>query len=256
MKPLRVCARHEGQHVRLTIDRPRGNVITAEVVAALRASLADLPKAGVVKLVTLEGAGDHFSFGASVEEHLPEAIGRVLPELHALVRDLLAVPAPTAAVVRGRCLGGGFELALACDFVFASQDATLGVPEIALGVFPPAATALLPAKIGAARAAEAILVGEAWSAARWSEVGLVTLVAPAAELESAVDRWFETRLAPKSAAALRHAALAVRGAVRATAEPRLAELEQRYLEDLMRTADAVEGIRAFIEKRAPQWRNA
>jgi len=256
MKPLRVCVRHEGQHVRLVIDRPKGNIITAEVIAALRASLADLPKAGAVKLVTLEGAGDHFSFGASVEEHLPDAIGRVLPELHALVRDLLAVPAPTAAVVRGRCLGGGFELALACDFIFASQDATLGVPEIALGVFPPAATAILPIKVGAAKAAEAVLTGEATSAARWAELGLVTLVAPAAELESAVDRWFETRLAAKSAAALRHAALAVRMAVRESALPRLAELEDVYLTQLMRTHDAVEGIQAFIAKRAPQWRNA
>ncbi len=256
MKPLRVCARHEGQHVRLVIDRPKGNVITGEVIAALRASLADLPKAGAVKLVTIEGAGDHFSFGASVEEHLPEAVGRMLPEFHALVRDLLEVPAPTAAVVRGRCLGGGFELALACDFIFASQDATMGVPEITLGVFPPAATALLPVKIGAARAAEALLVGEAWSAARWLEIGLVTMVAPAAELEQAVDRWFESRLAPKSAAALRHGALAARGAVRAVAEPRLAELEERYLKDLMGTADAVEGIKAFMERRVPQWRNA
>lgn len=256
MRPLRVCARHDGQHVRLVLDRPKGNVITAEMMAALRASLADLPKSGAVKLVTLEGAGDHFSFGASVEEHLPEEVGRMLPEFHALVRDLLAVPAPTAAVVRGRCLGGGFELALACDFVFASQDATLGVPEIGLGVFPPAATALLPIKIGASRAVEALLVGEAWSAARWSEVGLVSMVAPAAELEQAVDRWFESRLVPKSAAALRHAALAARDAVRAAAEPRLAELETRYLQDLMRTADAVEGIRAFMEKRVPQWRNA
>lgn len=256
MKPLRVCARHDGQHVRLVINRPKGNIITAEVIAALRASLADLPKAGVVKLVTLEGAGEHFSFGASVEEHRPDAIGRVLPELHALVRDLLAVPAPTAAIVRGRCLGGGFELALACDFIFASQDATLGVPEIALGVFPPAAAALLPVKVGAAKAAEAVLAGEASSAARWAEIGLVTLVAPAAELDAAVDRWFETRLAAKSAAALRHAAFAVRTAVRTSALPRLAELEEVYLTQLMRTHDAVEGIEAFIARRAPRWRNA
>ena len=256
MKPLRICARHDGQHVRLVIDRPKGNIVTAEVIAALRASLADLPSAGVVKLVTLEGAGDHFSFGASVEEHLPDAIGRVLPELHALVRDLWAVPAPTAAVVRGRCLGGGFELALACDFIFASQDATLGVPEIALGVFPPAATAILPAKIGAAKAAEAVLTGEAWSAARWSELGLIAMVTPAAELDGAVERWFTSKLSPRSAATLRHAALAARGAVRAVAEPRLAELEDVYLSRLMRTHDAVEGITAFIEKRPPNWRNA
>jgi cyclohexa-1,5-dienecarbonyl-CoA hydratase len=256
MKPLRVCTRHEGQLVRLVVDRPKGNIITAEVIGAMRASLAGLPAAGAVKLVTIEGAGDHFSFGASVEEHRPDMIGRMLPEFHALVRDLLAVPAPTAAVVRGKCLGGGFELALACDFLFASQDATLGVPEISLGVFPPAAAALLPARIGAARAAEAVLTGEAFSAARWCEIGLVTEVVPAAELDQAVERWFAAHLAPRSAAALRHATLAVRGAVRAQAEPRLAELEELYLESLMRTHDAVEGIAAFIEKRPPHWRNA
>ena len=256
MKPLRVCTRHEGQLVRLVIDRPKGNIITAEVIGAMRASLAELPAAGSVKLVTIEGAGDHFSFGASVEEHRPDVIGRMLPEFHALVRDLLAIPAPTAAVVRGKCLGGGFELALACDFLFASQDAMLGVPEIALGVFPPAAAALLPARIGAAQAAEAVLTGEAFSAARWSEIGLVTEVVPAAELDQAVERWFMARLAPRSAAALRHATLAVRGAVRAQAEPRLAELEALYLGSLMRTHDAVEGIAAFIEKRPPHWRNA
>jgi len=156
------------------IDRPKGNVLTAEVIAALRGSLADLPHAGV-RLVTLEGAGDHFSFGASVEEHLPEAIGRVLPELHALIRDLLAVPAPTGAIVRGRCLGGGFELALACDFLFAADNAWLGVPEITLGVFPPAAAALLPLKVGAARAAEAVVTGQVRQAADWLDAGLVTV---------------------------------------------------------------------------------
>jgi len=256
MKPLRICSRRDGQHVRLIVDRPKGNIITGEVIAALRASLADLPVSGGVKLVTLEGAGDHFSFGASVEEHLPDTIDRVLPELHALVRDLLAVPAPTAAVVRGRCLGGGFELALACDLIFASQDAVLGVPEITLGVFPPAAASLLPFKVGAARAAEAVLTGEAWAAARWAELGLVSFVAPAAELDQAVDRFFETRLMPRSAVGLRHAAAAARAALRAGVEPRLAELEELYLTRLMRTHDAVEGITAFIEKRAPRWRNA
>ncbi len=256
MKPLRVCTRYDGQLVRLVIDRPKGNIITAEVIGAMRASLAGIFAEGPVKLVTIEGAGDHFSFGASVEEHRPDEVGRMLPEFHALVRDLLAVPAPTAAVVRGKCLGGGFELALACDFIFASQDATLGVPEIALGVFPPAAAALLPVKVGAARAAEAVLTGEAVSAARWAEIGLITEVAPAAELEQAVERWFTSRLAPKSAAALRHATTAVRGAVRAQVEPRLAELEELYLTRLMQTHDAVEGIAAFVEKRRPSWRNA
>jgi len=127
------------------------------------------------------------------------------------VRELLAVPAPTGAIVRGLCLGGGFEIALACDVVFAADTARLGVPEIMLGVFPPVAAALLPVKVGAARAALAVLTGEQAPAARWAEAGLLALVTPAADLESAVDRWFETHLGPRSATALRHAAMAARG---------------------------------------------
>lgn len=256
MPPLRITSRHDGRQLRLVIDRPKGNIITAEVIAALRTALADIRDGAGVKLVTIEGAGDHFSFGASVEEHLPEHIDRVLPELHGLVRDLLAVPAPTAAIVRGLCLGGGFEIALACDFLFAADNARLGVPEIALGVFPPVATALLPVKVGAARASQVVLTGEQLPVARWAEMGLVTFVAPAADLDGAVDRWVDTHLAPRSAAALRHAALATRGPARLAAGRVLADLERAYLERLMQTHDAVEGVKAFIEKRPPQWRNA
>ena len=254
--PLRIASRHGGQHLRIVVDRPKGNVITREVIAALRASLADIRDEAGVKLVTIEGAGDHFSFGASVEEHLPDQIALVLPELHGLVRDLLAAPAPTGAIVRGLCLGGGFEIALACDFVFAADTARLGVPEITLGVFPPVAAALLPVKVGAARAALAVLTGQQAPAAKWAEAGLLTLVAPAADLEAAVDRWFETNLAPRSAAALRHAAQAARGQAQAAAGDVLAGLERQYLERLMQTHDAVEGVKAFLEKRSPQWRNA
>jgi cyclohexa-1,5-dienecarbonyl-CoA hydratase len=255
MKPLRISSRHDGACLRLMVDRPKGNVITAEIVAALRASLADIREDAGVKLVTIEGAGDHFSFGASVEEHLPAQIGQVLPALHGLVRDLLAVPAPTAAIVRGLCLGGGFEIALACDFIFAADGARLGVPEIALGVFPPVAAALLPVKVGAARATQAILTGEQVPASRWLDAGLVTLVAPAADLEAAVEGWFDTHLRDRSAVALRLAARATRAGARAAAGAALDELERLYLERLMQTHDAVEGIMAFLEKRPPHWRN-
>ncbi len=256
MSPVRVLTRHGGGELRLVLDRPKGNVLTRALMGAVRAALAEIrPDAGV-KLVSLAGAGDHFSYGASVDEHLPDQIGAALAELHALVRDLLAVPAPTAAVVRGQCLGGGFELALACDFIFAADTARLGVPEVSLGVFPPVAAALLPVKVGAARAAEAIVTGEPLPAERWHQAGLVTLVAPAADLDAAVDRWFDAVLAPKSAAALRHAALAARVSVSRAAGDPLAALEREYLERLMQTHDAVEGVRAFLEKRPPRWRHA
>src|SRR4029453_16522162 len=117
-----------------------------------------------LKLVTFEGAGADFSFGASIPEHAPAEIGRVLPEAHALIYALLDLPVVTAALVRGRCLGGGFEIALACDFIFAEQSAVFGLPEIALGVFPPAASALLPARVGTARATGASVTGKSLTA--------------------------------------------------------------------------------------------
>src|SRR5215471_10970018 len=107
--------RHEGTHLRLVLDQPKGNIISRELMADLRQALGEVARSPAIKLVTIEGAGDHFSYGASVEEHRSEIILSALPELHSVIRGLLDVPAPTAAVVRGRCLGGGFEIALACD---------------------------------------------------------------------------------------------------------------------------------------------
>lgn len=253
---VRSQLRRDGGHLRLLLDEPKGNIISRELVRQLDRALAEIADLPAVKLVTIEGAGDHFSYGASVEEHRPEIIGEALPEFHALIRELLAVPAPTAAVVRGRCLGGGFELALACDLLFAGTTALLGVPEIALGVFPPAASTLLPLRIGASRAASAILSGEARPVEKWVEAGLVELTAPPQELEAAVDHWFDMHLAPRSAAALRCAAFASRYSIRKYVEGVLPELEQFYLDTLMSTHDAAEGIAAFLEKRQPVWRHA
>jgi cyclohexa-1,5-dienecarbonyl-CoA hydratase len=234
---------------------PKGNIITADLVDALRAAFEPLGQNPHLKLVTLEGAGADFSFGASVPEHAPDRIGDVLPKMHALLDDLLQAPAVTAAIVRGRCLGGGFELALACDVIFAAADAVFGLPEIRLGVFPPAASSLLPARVGYARASRAVLTGEARSAEYWADAGLIALTAPAADLDARVDAWFDEHLAARSAAALRHAAAAVRAGLAAHVRATLPALERLYLEDLMTTADAAEGVEAFMQKRPPKWRD-
>ena len=236
-----------------TIFHPKGNIITAEMVAALTQALEPLAHDDHLKLITIEGAGADFSFGASVPEHAPGQIERVLPEMHALIYALLAIPVPTAAVVRGRCLGGGFELALACDFIFAEATATFGLPEIALGVFPPAASALLPARIGTARATSAILTGKPRLAAEWRAMGLLEEIAPDGGVAAAVDRWFAGALQPRSAAALRHATEAARLSLVRHVHAVLPDLERLYLVDLMGTRDAAEGIAAFLEKREPRW---
>lgn len=232
---------------------PKGNIITREMIAALREGLDSGLDDPHLKLITVEGQGSDFSFGASIPEHAPDDIGTVLPAMHGLIYALLDAPALTAAVVRGRCLGGGFELALACDLIFASDDAVFGLPEIALGVFPPAASALLPVKVGTARAMRALVSGEARPARDWQQAGLVELTAPADALEAEVTRWFERYLASRSAAALRHAVAAARLSLRQHVGRILPELERLYLQDLMQTADAPEGIAAFLEKRPPRW---
>jgi len=248
--------RHGDTELRLVLDQPKGNILSRALIRELAKALRPIGQSVGVKLVTIEGAGGHFSYGASIEEHRPGAIAEVLGELHDLVRQMLATPAPTAAIVRGKCLGAGFEVALACDMVFAQVDAVLGVPEIVLGVFPPAASALLPARVGQSRAAAAILTGQALPASHWVEAGLIHLSAAGEELDAAVDSWFETNLAPRSAAALGCAALATRRGLRNHVDVVLPELERFYLDTLMRTSDAVEGIEAFIGKRSPAWRHA
>jgi cyclohexa-1,5-dienecarbonyl-CoA hydratase len=247
---------HGGARLRLIVDEPKANIVTIAIMRALRTALADAAPGSGVKLVTIEGGGDHFSYGASVEEHRPAAIAQALAELRSTIEALLSVASPTAAIVRGRCLGGGFELALACDLIFAAPTSTLGVPEIALGVFPPAAAALLPVRVGASRAASAVLTGVAAPATSWAAAGLIELTAAPSELEHAVGHWFDTHLAPRSAAALQYAALAARSLVRHQVEAVLPDLEKLYLERLMQTKDAVEGIEAFLEKRQPVWSHA
>lgn len=236
-----------------TIAHPTGNIITEDVIRALSAGLESAAANPHLKLVTIAGGGADFSFGASIPEHAPGRVERALPAMHQLLLDLLDTPAVTAAVVRGRCLGGGFELALACDVILAADDASFGLPEIALGAFPPAASVLLPLRVGGALASRALLTGEPRGARAWQTDGLVEVVSGASELDAAVDAWFDTHLAPRSAAALRYAAAASRHVLASEVRRTLPELEQLYLGRLMGTRDAVEGIHAFMEKRPPRW---
>lgn len=255
MAPVTVSITSDRTRAHLVFAHPKSNILTLEIVRQLRAALEDLADVRPLRLLTIEGAGADFSFGASIAEHTPDEIVTVLPEMHELIRDLLAVPPPTAAVVRGRCLGGGFELALACDFIFAAESAMFGLPEIAVGVFPPAGSVLLPARVGAARATSAALSGDPRPAAWWQQTGLIEAVVPERELGAAVDDWYARTLAPRSAAALREAVRAVRLSLVRLAENDLAEVEQIYLNDLMRSHDAAEGVRAFLDKRPPRWKD-
>jgi cyclohexa-1,5-dienecarbonyl-CoA hydratase len=258
---IRTATEQGGQLHRIVLDRPKGNVLDMAMIAALRAEARRVAAArsngdaefAPLKLVVFEGAGAHFSFGASVEEHVPELMTKMLPSFHALFEELEAMETPTAALVRGQCLGGGMELATACGRVICEPGARFGVPEVKLGVFPPVAALMLPWRIGGSRATEMILGGGIVEGERAAALGLADACVPDPEAE--LQRWFAAELAPRSAVAVRFAWRAVRRTiVRALADD-LPALERMYLNDLMSYADPDEGIRSFLEKRAPEWKH-
>ncbi len=250
---VRIVEEAEGRWIRLVMDQPPGNLLSLDMVRGLDEALATVEGRLGLRWLTVEGAGTDFCFGARIQEHLPEPMRTVLPATHALLKRWLAMKVPTAAIVHGRCLGGGFELALCCDDILAAEDAEFGLPEIGLAGCPPAAAALLPLRVGAARATRAILTGDRQPASYWHHAGLVSVAAGERSVLEAAREWFERRFASRSATALGIAALASRAVLRDRAEPVLDELERLYLDELLPTEDASEGVRAWMEKRPPRW---
>lgn len=252
---VRVLDEAGGAWRRLVLDAPPGNILSLALVRELAAALDAAAARSGLRWLTIEGANGQFSYGASIPEHLPAPMREVLPATHAVLRQLLAFPAPTAALVEGRCLGGGFELALACDDILASAAATFGLPEVTLAAFPPAAAALLPVRVGASRASRAIVSGDTQAAGYWHDAGLLSMTAGTTGVLDAARSWFDRHFASRSAVALSHAALASRAVWRLPVERAIASGEARYLEALLATDDAVEGVTAWMEKRPPQWRD-
>ncbi len=235
----------------VTLDAPRGNVVDIAMCGQLRPAIAAAASSEEARVLVLRGAGSDFCFGASVAEHLPEVAPRMLEAFGGVIRDLVGFPLPTLAAVQGRCLGGGLELALACGIVVAEEGAVLGSPEIRLGVLAPAAAAMLPRRA----AEEVLLTGRDLSAAEAGALGIVSRVVPDGGLDAAVDGYVDEHFVPRSASSLRLATGLVRRLNGRSLEERLAEAERTYVEDLLATHDGVEGIRAFVEKRPPEWRN-
>ena len=253
---IRVEFEHEGQVARVVLAAPKANIVDQAMMAELESAFDGLATRRDLKAIVLTGEGPNFSFGASVQEHLPEQISGTLTRLHALLRRIAEAPAPTIAAVRGQCLGGGLEVALACDLILAEETAQLGCPEIQLGIFPPAASALLPVRIGAGPAANLVLSGASVSGTAAAAIGLVARTAGPGQLETVLAEWLAADFLPRSPSSLRYAALAVRRPLVHALEQDLPILERLYLQDLMSESDAAEGIRAFLEKRPPRWRQS
>jgi len=251
--PLKIWLERDGRLLRLRLDRPKANIVDAEMIASLDAAFTEHLGNSGLTAVLLDASGPHFSFGASVQEHLPDQCSDMLKSLHALVRKMVQSPIPIFVAIRGQCLGGGLEVAAAGQILFCAPDASLGQPEMQLGVFAPAASCLLPERIGQSCAEDLLYSGRSVSGDEAGVMGLVDFVAD--DPEAAALEYFDTHLATKSASSLRMAVQAARSGFSDRVIAKLAVVEKLYLEQLMSTRDAVEGLEAFIAKRPARWNN-
>ncbi len=251
--PLKVWLDRDGTLLRLRLAQPKANIVDAAMIAALDAALAEYQDTKELRAVLLDHEGPHFSFGASVDEHMPGQCAEMLKALHSLVRSMINCPLPLLVSIKGQCLGGGLEVAAAGSMLFAAPDAKLGQPEIKLAVFAPAASCLLPERIGQAKAEDLLFSGRSMGADEALATGMVDSLSEDPEAEALA--YFDKHLAPHSASTLRFAVLAAREEYRQRVIAKLERVETLYLSELMESHDAVEGLTAFLEKRHAKWEN-
>lgn len=252
--PLKVWRERDGRLLRLRLGRPKANIVDAAMIAALDAAFSDVAANPDLHAVLLDHEGPHFSFGASVEEHLPEQCAGMLSALHALIKKMLTCPAPVLVAVGGQCLGGGLEVALACNLMFVADDASLGQPEVKLAVFAPAASCLLPRLAGQQAAEDMLYSGRSISGQEAARLGIA--LSAHDDPEAAALAYYDEHLSGLSASTLRFAVTAARQRFAEQVSIDLDRVEKLYLEGLMNSDDAVEGLQAFVEKRSPQWRHS
>ena len=238
---------------RLVLNRPPLNVLHIPMMAEMRDALNEVAADETVKVLVITGAGRAFCAGVDVADHTAERVHDMLMGFHDVIRHVMDLEIPTVAAVNGAALGGGWELAMACDMVVAREDAKIGQPEIQLAVFPPVAAVLMPRLIGWQRAAELVLTGRTLTAAEGQQLGLVNRTFPAEEFEQGVQD-FVAQLTALSGPVLRVTKRAMKEGIGLDTHAALERTEAIYLNDLMRLEDPHEGLAAFMEKRKPVWR--
>jgi cyclohexa-1,5-dienecarbonyl-CoA hydratase len=258
-----VCTLVESKLTRLAVDikppearmvlrHPPLNVIDIPMMEELAQALAEIESRSDVSVIVLSGADKHFSAGVDVAAHTPDKVEEMLSKFHAVIRALVASKKVTIAAVDGHCLGGGAELAMVCDVVYTTASAQWGFPEIKLGCYPPVACTALAALVGQKRVAELILTGRTISGNEAADMGLANRAVRDEELDATVNRTMQEllRLSPAALAVTKKAFYAWDAM---HFDKGLARAEKIYLEELMKTADVQEGVRAFVEKREPKW---
>jgi len=251
--PLKSWLEADGRVLRLQLARPKANIIDASMIDALSIALDGYIAEPRLMAAVLDAEGPNFSFGASVEEHLPEQCAGMLDKLNALLTLMIEYPVPIVAAINGHCLGGGLEVACAASRIIAARNASLGQPEISLAVFAPAASCFLPERIGQSQAEMLLLSGNSVDAKTALQIGLIDEISD--DPTEAALTWIDANLIGKSASSLRIAVAAARHDYVARIKEKLATVTAMYLDDLMKTGDALEGLTAFLEKRKPVWEN-
>ncbi len=241
-----------GGLVRLALDRPPLNVLDIPMLREFDEVLESLQEDASVHVLLVTGSGRAFCAGVDVADHTADRVDEMIKTFHRIIERLMDLPFPVVAAVNGAALGGGCELALACDVVLAREGAKLGQPEIRLGVFPPAAAVLLSRLVGRQTAADLILSGRVIEAEEALAVGLVSRVMPADEFDSGVQE-YAAAMASLSGPVLRITKRALREGESGSAGEAMRRVEHLYLDELMQLGDAHEGLAAFTEKRAPAW---
>ncbi|MEJ2110068.1 MAG: enoyl-CoA hydratase/isomerase family protein [Acidobacteriota bacterium] len=247
----------DGTLLSLVLNKPKGNILSLEMMQALSRELDAHKENSHLRAVIVRGAGKNFSFGASVEEHQKDQAPSMLAGFHAMIRMVASYPVPIIALVEGACLGGAFELILACHMVFASQTASFGCPEIKLGVFPPVLAAIGSKQLGAPLAERLILTGDTIDAAAAKHSGLVSAIFEGEDAGEEMLQWCRKNLSPLSAFAIRQGVTVARigsGLLDALAGP-LDKIEKQYVNELLESHDGNEGIQSFIERRKPVWKD-
>lgn len=242
----------DGRACRLQLNNLPRNVINLAMMDRLAQELSFAEARPEISVIVLAGDGDAFSVGVDVGAHTPDNAGVMLEKFHAVIRAIVTSKKVTMAAVHGHCLGGGAELAMVCDLVLTTRTAIWGFPEINLGCFPPVAATALAALVGQKRAAELILTGKTLTGGEAAAIGLATQAVPEGELDSTVEKTIR-ELATLSPAALSVTKKAIYAWDSMHFDKGLARAEKVYLDELMKTRDAVEGIAAFMAKRPPRW---
>ena len=239
---------------RITIDRPPVNVLDIPTMKELNTALESVKGDPDVNVVVIDGKGKTFSAGVDVKDHTPDKVDEMVRVFHQIFHNLAELEQPTIGVIRGSVLGGGCEVAVFCDMVIASETTKLGQPEIKVGVFPPIAAFIIPRLVGRKKALELLLTGDVIDAQESYRLGLVNQVVADDKLEEAADA-FVAKLSSLSGIVLKLTKKAVYQGVDCDFKDVLSKIENVYLNEVMKTDDANEGLTAFLEKRAPAWRN-